>query len=97
MGLMRSSTSQASSNSISENKLAIQLNKWWDIKSYALNCDVKGHLKNEQRSVKTLKQTIQFTVEAYEVGLLWREDEVKLPNNVYSAMVQLKSLERRLQ
>ena len=26
-----------------------------------------------------------------------REEEVKLPNNIYSAMGQLKSLERRLQ
>ena len=28
---------------------------------------------------------------------LWREDEVKLPNNFYSAIGQLKSLERHLQ
>ena len=27
------------------------------------------------------------------IGLLWREAEVSLPNNVYSAMGQLKSLE----
>ena len=29
--------------------------------------------------------------------LLWQDEEVKLPNNFYSAMGQLKSLERRLQ
>ena len=38
-----------------------------------------------------------FNGERCEVGLLWREDEVKLPNNFYSPMGQLKSLERRLQ
>ena len=44
-----------------------------------------------------MEQTTRFNGERYEVGLLWREDEVKLPNNFYSAMGQLKSLERRLQ
>ena len=40
---------------------------------------------------------MQVNGEKYQVGLLWRDDEVKLPNNFYSAMGQLKSLERRLQ
>ena len=37
-----------------------------------------------------------FTAEGYEVRLLWREDEVKLPKNFFSAMEQLKSLEQHL-
>ena len=83
--------------SVSEDKLASQLSKCWDIESYASNCDVTGHSTDEHRAIKTLEQTTRFTGERYEVGLLWREDEVKLPNNFYSAMGQLKSLERRLQ
>ena len=51
----------------------------------------------KQRAIKTLEQTTGFTGERYEVGLLWREDEVRLTNNFYSAMGQLKSLEQRLQ
>ena len=43
-----------------------------------------------------MEQTTRFNGERYEVGLLWREDEVKLPNNFYSGMGQLRSLERRL-
>ena len=53
--------------------------------------------KEEQRAIKTLEQTSRFNGERYEVGLLWREDEVKLPNNFYSAMGQFRSLEKRLQ
>ena len=79
--------------SVSEDKLANQLSKGWDIKSYASNCDVTGHWKDEQKSIKTLEQKTRFTGERYEVGLLWREKEVKLPNNFSSAMGQLKSLE----
>ena len=82
--------------SIADDKLANQLSNWWDIESYASNCDFTGHSKEEQRAIKTLQQTTRFNGERYEVGLLWREEEVKLPNN-YSAMGQLKSLERRLQ
>ncbi|XP_075264503.1 uncharacterized protein LOC142356492 [Convolutriloba macropyga] len=80
-----------------DDKLANQLSKWRDIEFYASNCDVTGHSKDEQRAVKTLEQTTRFNGERYEVVFLWREEEVMLPNDLYSAMGQLKSLERRLQ
>ena len=90
-------TLATTATSTADNKLANQLSKWWDIESYASNCDITGYSKEEQREIKTLEQTTQFNGERYEVGLLWQEDEVKLPNKFYSAMGQLKSLERRLQ
>ena len=93
----QAATLATTATSIADDKLANQLSKWWDIESYASNCDVTGHSKEEQRAIKTLERTTRFNGERYEVGLLWREDEVKLPNNFYSAMGQLKSLERRLQ
>ena len=93
----QAATLATTATSIADDKLAIQLSKWWDIESYASNCDVTGHSKDEQRAIKTLEQMIGFNGERYEVGLLRREEEVKLPNNFYSAMGQLKSLERRLQ
>ena len=74
--------------SIANDKLANQLSKWWDMESYASNCDVTGHSKEEQRAIKTLEQTTQFNGERYEVGLLWREDEVKLPNNFSTSNLQ---------
>ena len=93
----KAATLATTATSIADDKLADQLSKWWDIESYTSNCDVTGHSKEEQRAIKTLEQTTRFNGERYEVGLLWREDEVKLPNNFYSAMGQLRSLERRLQ
>ena len=88
----QAATLAITATSISDDKLANQLSKWWDIESYASNCEVTGHSKEEQRAIKT-----RFNGERFEVGLQWREDEVKLPINFYSAMGQLKSLERRLQ
>ena len=93
----QAATLATTATSIADDKLANQLSKWWDIKSYASNCDTTSHSKEEQRAIKTLEQTTRFNGERYEVGLLWREEEVRLPNNFYSAMGQLKSLERRLQ
>ena len=43
-----------------------------------------------------MELTTRFT-DRYEIGLLYRQDEVKLPNEFYSAMGQLESLKRRLQ
>ena len=31
-----------------------------------------------------------------DVGMLWAEDNIELPNNYFSALVQLKSMEKRL-
>ena len=36
--------------SVSGDKLASQLSKWWDIESYASHCDAFGILKNEQKN-----------------------------------------------
>ena len=93
----QAATLATTATSIADDKLANRLSKWWDIESYASNCDVTGLSKEEQRAIKTLEQTTRFNGERYEAGLLWQEDEVKLPNNFYYAMGQLKSLERCLQ
>ena len=93
----RAASFATTATSVSEDKLACQLGKWWDIESYASNCDLTGHSKDEHRAIKTLEETTRFTGQIYEFGLLWREDEVTLPNKFYSAMGQLKSLKRRLQ
>ena len=53
-------------------------------------------IRKRNRAIKPLEQTTRFTDERNQAGLLWRE-EVKLPNNFYCAMGQLKSLKRRLQ
>ena len=74
-------TLAATAASIADDKLAKQLSKWWDIESYASNCDFTGHPKEEQRAIKTLEQTTQFNGERCKVGLRWRGDELKFPSN----------------
>ena len=93
---MQAATLATTATSVSQDKLASQLSKCWDIETYASNCDVTGHSKDEQRAIKTLEQTTRFTGERYEVGHLLREQDVKLPNNFYTAMGEHKFLERSL-
>ena len=66
-------TLATTATSASENKVASQLIKWWDIESYASNCDVTGHSKDEQRAIERLEQTSPFTGESYGIELLWPE------------------------
>ena len=65
----QAATLATTATSIADDKLANQLSKWWDIESYASNCDVTGHSKEGQRAVKTLERTTRFNGERYEVGL----------------------------
>ena len=78
-------TIAATATSVSEDKLASQLSKWWDIESYASKCDVFRETNREQ-SKHWSKHLDSPVSERYKVGLLWREEEVKLPINFYSAM-----------
>ena len=49
----QAATLATTATSIADDKLANQLRKWWDFESYASNCDVTGHSKDEQRLIKT--------------------------------------------
>ena len=56
----QAATLATTATSIADDKLGNQLNKQWDIESYASKCDVTGHSKDEQWAIKTLEQTTQF-------------------------------------
>ena len=49
----QAATLATTATSVSEDKLAGQLSKWWDIESYASNCDVTGQAKNKLITIKT--------------------------------------------
>ena len=53
--------------------------------------------KTNVEQSKHWSQQLDSPLKDKKVGLLWREEEVNLSNNFYSAMGQLNSLERRLQ
>ena len=75
--------------------LADQLRNWYDIESYGTYKQVNSRSAADARASKILDETTYHDGSRYQVCMLWAEDGSSLPNNYFSALVQLKSLERR--
>ena len=71
--------------SIASDPLSEQKKKVWDMKTYSSVCNVTGKSKEEKRALSILEETTKDNGERYEVGFLWAEDELTLPNNYFSA------------
>ena len=78
-----------------DDALAEQIKTWWDIESYASRCHVSGRSKEDEKSLQMLEQNTKFDGERYEVGLLWKRNDPFLPNNYFSALSEMTSLEYR--
>ena len=79
-----------------DSELADQLRSWYDIESYGAYKQVDSRSAADARALKILEETTYHDGNRYHVGMLWTEADSSLPNNYFSALVQLKSLERRL-
>ena len=72
-------------------ELASQVKSWYD----ALK-QVHPRYAADVRALDILENTTVHNGKRYNVGMLWAEDNIELPKNYFSALVQLKSLEKRL-
>ena len=77
--------------------LAEQVKAWYDLESFGSCVQADPRSAADKRANKILATTTVHDGERYSVGMLWATDNVTLPNNYYAALVQLKSLERRLE
>ena len=67
------------------------------MESFAAKKQVDPRSAADARASKFLQDTTYHDGCRYQVGMLWVDDDSSLPNNYFSALVQLKSLERRLE
>ena len=81
---------------VAKDKLPNQLKKGVGHRILRLKLWFHRCFDDELGTIKILKQTIRFICGRYEVGPMWWEDEVNLPNNFHSAMGWLENVERRL-
>ena len=79
-----------------DSKLADQIRCWYDIESYWAYEQVGPRSAADARAQKILQDTAYHVGCQYAVGMIWADGQFSLPNNYFSALVQLKSLERRL-
>ena len=79
-----------------DNELASQVKSWYDIESFGANKHVDSRSSADARSHEILESSTIHKGLRYDVGMLWKADNTKLPYNYLSSLVQLKSLEKRL-
>ena len=66
------------------------------MESYGALKQVDPRSSSDARAHEILENTTVHNGKRYNVGMLWAEDNIELPNNHFSTLVQLKSLEKRL-
>ena len=88
---------KAVTQSESISKLTDQLRCWYEMESFAAMKQVDPRSAADARASKILQETTNHDGCRYQVDMLWADDESSLPNNYFSALVLLKSLERRLE
>ena len=76
-----------------------EVENWWKTESFGtkFNHDISRSTEDE-RALKRLEETTSFRADLgqYETGLLWKDEEIVLPNNRPLAEKRLTNLERSL-
>ena len=63
------------------------------MESYGAFKQVDPRSISDARAHDILENTTVHNRNRYDVGMLWAEDNIELPNNYFSALVQLKAFE----
>ena len=77
-------------------EFARQVKFWYDMESYGALKQVDPRSASDARAHDILENTTLHNGKKYDVGMLWAEVNIELPNNYFSALDQLKTLEKRL-
>ena len=72
-----------------------QVKKFWKLEAKEVNVDQPVLSEDDLRGQQILDSSIVHFGDRYQVGLMWKNDNVKLPNNRQVALKRLFSLERR--
>ena len=81
---------------IEDVSLVEQVKSCYELESYGTYKQVDARSSDDKRPYKILEASTKHDGDRYAVGMLWAEDHSQLPNNYYSALAQLKSMEKRL-
>ena len=79
-----------------ESTLGGEIKFWYDMESFGAVKQVDPRSASDRRAAEILEKTTVHENGRYHVGMLWSVDDLVLPNNYFSALVQMKSLEKRL-
>ena len=65
------------------------------MESYGAFKQVEPRSAADACAQEILETTTFHNGRRYDVGILWADDNIQLPNNFFSSLVQLRSLQRR--
>ena len=81
-----------------EEALLKQVEEWWRTDSFGTKYERETpRSREDKKALETLEKTVKSIDDRYEVGMLWREDDVEFPDNRKMAEKRLRSTERRLE
>ena len=77
-------------------ELVSQVKSWYDMEWYGARKQVDPRSTSDAHALDILENTTVHNGKGYDVRMLWAEGNFELPNNYFSRLVQLKSLEKRI-
>ena len=82
---------------LNDTELAGQIKRRYEIESNGVYKQVESPSAADKRANKILDSSTLHDGSRYAVGMLWVEETIRLPENYYLSLVQLKSLKKRLE
>ena len=73
-------------------ELACQVKSWYDMESYGAYKQVDPQSATDARAQVVFEITTFHNGKRYDVGVLWADDNIQLPNSYFSSPLQLKYL-----
>ena len=77
--------------------LADQVKKWYELEAYGTFKQADPRSSADKHVQKILDSTTIHDGSRSVVGMLWADDNIHLPDNFYTSLVQFKSLKKRLE
>ena len=94
----KESTQRSQAETVNYISLDDQLQLFWKMESAGVAPETKrGMSVEDQRALKKIEDSCVFEDGHYVIGLPWKQDKPKLPNNKIMALNRLQSLKRKLQ
>ena len=100
MGVQHSEFTKHSSHvnllSASQDELSLQVEQFWQTESFGVRATVnKPRSVEDERALQVLQKDTRFVSGHYEVPMLWKGSDVRMPDNRYMAEKRFQSLTKR--
>ena len=87
----------AAENTSKDDESNLLLQRWWTTEAFGTKFNFNQPISQEdKRSINIMETSTRKIDNRYETGLLWKSEDVALPNNKIMALRRLESLERSL-